>query len=333
MNFQFQYEEAVWLFAAIGFFALLFLLLLRWKKKTIRKIGDPYLVKDLIRNFSPAFFTTKFLMLSLAFTAGVLAFMNPRRPGDADGVARKGIDVVIALDISKSMLAIDIPPSRLARAKELINQLLDAMPDDRVGLVLFAGKAYLQMPLTTDHNAAKMFVSTADPATMLQQGTVISDAMRISAFAFNNRERRFKTVILISDGEDHDLNAKETANQMSEQGVMVNTIGIGSPEGAPIIESVTGEQKKDAAGHVVISRLNEDELKQIAAATNGIYIRLQNTGETVKEMLNHLSQIEKKSFTDFSLMNFKTYYWWFATAMFLLMLAEVFIPERKKVIA
>lgn len=333
MYFQFQYKEAVWLFAAIGFFFLLFLLLNRWKRKTIRKIGDPYLVKDLIRNFSPALFSAKFLLLSLAFAAGVLAFMNPRKPGDTDGVARKGIDVVIALDISKSMLADDIPPNRLSRAKELINQLFDAMPDDRIGLVLFAGKAYLQMPLTTDHAAAKMFVATADPSTMQQQGTVISDAMKISSFAFNNRERRFKTVILISDGEDHDLNAIETANQMSEEGVMINTIGIGSPEGAPIVETTTGEQKKDAMGNIVISRLNEEELKQIAAATNGIYMRLQNTGAAVKEMLNHLSQIEKKAFTDFSLMNFKTYYWWFATAMFLLLLAEVFIPERKKVAA
>src|SRR5688500_3345060 len=333
MDFQFQYKDAVWLFGAIVLIAILFLQLIRWKKKTVKKIGDPSLVKELIRNHSPFLFALKSLLLAAAFAACVLAFMNPRKPGDTNGVARKGIDLVIALDVSKSMLANDIVPNRLTKVKEFIHQLFDSLPDDRIGLVLFAGKAYLQMPLTTDHAAAKMFVTTADPATMQQQGTVISDAMKISAFAFNNRERRFKTVILISDGEDHDLNAIETANQMSEQGVMINSIGIGSPEGAPIIESATGEQKKDATGNIVISKLNEEELKQIASATNGIYIRLQNTDEAVKEMLNHLSQIEKKAFTDFSLMNFKTYYWWFATAMFLLLLAEVFIPERKKVTA
>lgn len=331
MDFQFQYKDAVWLFAAIPFFLLLFLAILQWKKRTIRKLGDRHLVKDLIRNFSPGLFALKFFLLFIAFAAGVVAVMNPRKPGNSAGVTRKGIDIVIALDVSKSMLAIDIPPTRLAMAKEFINQLFNAMPDDRIGLVLFAGKAYLQMPLTTDHTAAEMFVSTADPAMMLQQGTVISDAMKISALAFNSRERRFKTVVLISDGEDHDLNAMETANQMSIEGVMINTIGIGSPEGAPIIDPVNGEQKKDATGNVVISRLNEEELKQIAAATNGTYIRLQNSGETVKKLLDHLSQIDRKAFVDINLMNFKSYYWGLAAAMFLLLLVEFLIPEKRKV--
>ncbi|TAL45563.1 MAG: VWA domain-containing protein [Chitinophagaceae bacterium] len=333
MDFQFQYKEAIWLLTGIPFFALLFLFLLRWKKRTRKKIGDPRLVKELIRNFSPALFTTKFLLLCLAFTAGVLTVMNLRKPGDSDGVTRKGIDVVVAMDVSKSMLANDLSPNRLTKAKEFINTLVDKMPDDRIALVLFAGKAYLQMPLSTDHNAAKMFVSTADPMTMMQQGTVVSDAMKISALAFNNKERRFKTIVLISDGEDHDMNAIETAKEMAEQGIMINTIGIGSPAGAPIIDTATGEQKKDVSGNIVISKLNEDELKQIASATNGSYIHMENTAETIKELLGHLSQIEKKSFADVSLLNFETYYRWFAGIMFLLLLTEFFIPEKKRVIA
>lgn len=331
MDFQYQYKDAVWLFAAIAIFALLFLLLLRWKKKTIRRIGEPFLVKELIRNYSPFLFAVKTGLLSIAFAAGVMALMNPRKPGDTNGVTRRGIDVVIAMDVSKSMLANDIPPNRLARVKSFIHQLLDAMPDDRIGLVLFAGKAYLQMPLTTDREAAKMFVETADPNTMPQQGTVLSDAMKISALAFNNRERRFKTVILISDGEDHDLNALETAKQMTEEGVMVNTIGVGSPGGAPIIDPETGEQKKDASGNLIISKLNEEELKQISSVTNGTYLQLQDPGATITSLLAHLSQIEKKAFTDISLMNFKTYYWGLAAIMFLLLLGELFIPERKKI--
>lgn len=331
MDFQFQYTQAIWLLAALGFFLLLFFLVIRWKKSASRRIGDPTLVKELIKNYSPNLFSVKFFLLCLAFAVGVLALMNPRKPGSSDGVSRKGIDVAIALDISKSMLATDHEPNRLQKAKEFVNKLMDAMPDDRIALVLFAGQAYLQMPLTTDHNAAKMFVSTADPYTMAAQGTVISDAMRVSSLAFNNKDRRFKTVVLISDGEDHDLASLETANEMAIQGIMINTVGIGSTTGAPIVDPTTGEQKKDASGNIVISKLNEVELKQIATVTNGTYLHLQDPDEAVKDMVTHLSQIEKKAFTDITLMNFKSYYWWLAALMFLLLILELFLPERKKI--
>ena len=329
LNFQFQYEDGVWLFLAIAFFILLFSILLIWKKKTIRKIGDPKLVHSLISNFSSKLFTLKFVLLCLAFGAGVLALMNPRKPGEGEGVARKGIDVAIALDVSKSMLANDPEPNRLQRAREFINKLMERMKDDRIALLLFAGRAYLQMPLTTDHNAAKMFVETADPMTMTQQGTVLSEAMKISALAFNNKERRFKTVVLISDGEDHDVAAFETSEEMAAQGIMINTIGIGSVTGSPIIDPSTGEQKKDGSGNVVISKLNEDILKQIAVNTNGTYIHLENTDSDIEMLTNHLSQIDKKAFTDVTLLNFKSYYWWAALFMLLLLALEFFIPERR----
>jgi Ca-activated chloride channel family protein len=329
MNFYLQYKEAVWLLAALAFFLILFWLALRKKKKIIRKIGEPQLVKELIRNYSALLFILKFFLLCLAFAAGVLALMNFRKPGGPGG-ERKGIDVAIAMDVSRSMHATDIIPNRLEKAKEFATQLMNAMPDDRIALVLFAGKAYLQMPLTTDHEAAKMFITTAAPSALPQQGTVISDAMKISAMAFNKADRRFKSVVLISDGEDHDMNAPETAAEMAEQGINITTVGIGSPAGSPIIDPVTGEQKKDLSGNIVISKLNEEELKQIAATTNGSYIQFQQTDEAVKNVLTHLSQIEKKAFTDISLMNFTTYFRWFAFPMFLLLLIEFFISEKKK---
>jgi Ca-activated chloride channel family protein len=230
------------------------------------------------------------------------------------------------------MLATDLAPNRLERAKQLIGKLMNAMPNDRIGLVLFAGKAYLQMPLTTDHGAASMFVSSASPDAVPQQGTVISEAIRRSAHAFNAAERRFKAVLLISDGEDHDPEAINTAKELAEQGMMINTIGVGSPDGSYIPDPLTGENKIDpATGSAVISKLNEDVLKQVAANTNGIYIRLQESDEAVKQLQQQLSQIEAKAFADVSLINFKAYYWWFAGAMLILLLAEYFIPETKKV--
>ena len=330
--FQFQYKDAVWFFAAVGFIVLLFILVLSWKKNTIRKIGDEHLVKELVKGYSQRLFIAKFILICLAFAVGIVAVMNPRKPGEGAGVNRKGIDVAIALDVSKSMLATDLQPNRLQTARNFIYKLMDGMPNDRIALILFAGRAYMQMPLTTDHNAAKMFVQTADPMTMSQPGTALSDAMRVSAYAFNNMERRFKTVVLMSDGEDHDPASLEAAEEMSSQGIMVNTVGIGSPTGAPIVDPTTGTQKLDASGNVVISKLNEEHLKQIATTTNGIYIHLNEPDIALKQLSDHLGQIEKKAFTDLSLVNYRSYYWWFAFAMLLLLFAEFFLPEKKPVL-
>lgn len=295
-------------------------------------MGDRNLVEALINSYSSKLFSLKFGMLTVAFAAGVVMVMDLRKPGGPEGMNRKGIDVVIALDVSKSMLATDLAPNRLERAKQLIGKLMNAMPNDRIGLVLFAGKAYLQMPLTTDHGAAAMFVSAAGPDAVPQQGTVISEAISRSAHAFNAAERRFKAVVLISDGEDHDPEAVNTAKDLAEQGMMVNTIGIGSPDGSYIPDPVTRKNKIDpVTGATIISKLNEDVLKQIATSTNGIYIRLQDTDEAVSQLQQQLAQIEAKAFADVSLINFKAYYWWFAGAMLILLLAEYFIPEIKKV--
>jgi Ca-activated chloride channel homolog len=329
LNYQFQYKDFYWLFCGIIFFLLLFISLLLWKKKTIRKIGDKALVKALIKNYSGKLFTLKFIFLSLAFAAGVMAAMNPRKPGAADNSSKKGIDVVIALDVSKSMLAVDLQPNRLERAKQLINKLIDKMPDDRIALVVFAGKAYMQMPLTTDHGAAKLFVSSASPNAIAQQGTVLKDAMEMSSLAFNEKERRFKSVILISDGEDHDEDGEKTAVEMAERGVMINTVGVGSLEGSPIIDPATNDYKKDLMGQTVISKLNEESLKTIANKTNGIYVRLENSDGAINLLQQQLSQIERKAFTDVSLLNYTNYFMWFTLGMLVLLFTELFIPERR----
>jgi Ca-activated chloride channel family protein len=295
-----------------------------------KRIGDPALVKSLIGTYSHPLFTLKNILLILGFAAGVGAVLNLRRPAADETSSRKGIDVVIALDVSKSMLAADLPPNRLERAKQLITKLMDAMPNDRIGLVVFAGRAYLQMPLTTDYGAAQLYVSSASPESVPLQGTVISEALRQSSNAFNTTERRFKTVVLISDGEDHDPEAVNTAKELSARGMMINTVGIGSPEGSHIPDAITGQNKKDAMGSDVVSKLNEEELKQIAENTNGIYIRLQDSDEAVRQLVQQFSGIESKAYGDVSLMNFQTYYWWFAAAMFILLLVEYFIPETKK---
>ena len=327
---RFENKDMVWLFAGIALMGLLFLAILEWKRRIRKRIGDEKLVKALVSNYSPRLFTSKFILLAIAFALGVIAIMNPRKPGAASATNRKGIDIAIALDVSKSMLAADLAPNRLERAKQFIGKLMNEMPDDRIAIVLFAGKAYLQMPLTTDHGAAQLFISAATPDAVPQQGTVVSDALTMSANVFNPADKRFKTVILISDGEDHDEDAVKTAKNLAEQGVMINTVGIGSPEGSVIVDPATGENKKDEAGNTVISKLNEDELKQVAEATNGLYTRLQGSDEAVIAVKRQLSQIERKAFSDVSQMNFTTYYMWFAGAMLLFLFLENFIPENRK---
>lgn len=330
MDFQFQYQQFIWIAGAIILFILLFILLLGWKKRVKRRMGDPELVKSLTGSFSSGLFTFKFILVVLAFATGVVAVMNLRRPGGEEGGERKGIDVVIALDVSKSMLATDLQPNRLERAKQFIGKLMNAMPNDRIGFVVFAGGAYLQMPLTTDYGAASLYVTSASPDAVAQQGTVISDALKKSNSAFNTTDRRFKTIVLISDGEDHDEEAINTAKELAAHGTMINTVGIGSPQGAYIPDPATGQNKKDDAGNDVVSRLNESILQQIASTTNGVYVHLEDSDEAVKQMKQQFAGIETRAFGDVSLMNFQTYYWWFAAAMFLLLLAEYFIPEKKK---
>ena len=204
------------------------------------------------------------------------------------------------------------------------------MPNDRIALVLFAGKAYMQMPLTVDHGAAAIFVSSASPDAITAQGTDFSEALKMSEKAFDPIERRFKSIVLISDGEDHDLETLKTVEDIAQRGVMVCTVGIGSADGSQIPDSATGGFKRDAMGNIVISKLNEDELRQTAQKTNGVYIHFESSEQAVNELMQQLSQVEKKAFTDVSLLNYKSYYTWFAGLMLLLLLFEFVLPEREQ---
>ena len=231
---RFQYNEYLLLLSVIPLLIVLYFFMLAWKKKTIKKIGDARLVNEMIKDYLPQRFAIKFVLIVVAFATGVLALANLRFPKGTEKVSRNGIDVMIALDVSKSMLAQDIKPTRLDRAKQLLSRLVDKLSNDRVGIVVFAGKAYLQMPLTGDHAAAKMYLNAANTESVPTQGTVISDALKSCYGSFNTKEKKYKAVILISDGEDHDEGAIKTAAQMGQDGVLIYTVGIGSPQGSPL---------------------------------------------------------------------------------------------------
>jgi Ca-activated chloride channel family protein len=307
----------------------LYFQLLHWKKNTIKKIGDHKLVQVLIANYSPINFLLKFMFFALALAAVIVGAANLQQPGAMDNVQRKGVDVVIAIDVSKSMLAEDIKPNRLERARQLVYKLMDQLPNDRVGLVLFAGRAYLQMPLTTDHSAARMYIQQAGPEVVPTQGTVISEALRASNSAFNSKERKFKSIVLITDGEDHDPQAVPLAQQLAEDGVMINTIGIGSAEGAPIMDPATNELKKDENGNTVVSKLNETELQQLASATRGVYVKLNEVDAAVSTITKQLGTIESTSLDDNAFREYKNYFQWFLAIALAFLMIEFFLPERK----
>lgn len=327
--YRFQHIELLVLLGLLPLLLILFLLVLRWKKTRVKKIGDPQLVKQLIKRYSPLKFAVKFLLALLGIAAVILAVCNPQKPGERENVSRKGVDVMIALDVSKSMLAEDMKPSRLQRARQLVSKLMEKMQNDRIGIVLFAGRAYVQMPLTTDHGAAKMYLQNADPDAVPSQGTVIGEALRISNTAFNSKERKFKSIVLISDGEDHDPQALQLTKSLAADGVMVNTIGIGSAEGVPLIDHTTNEIKKDADGNAVITKLNEAELQQLAKETRGIYIHLDDTETAANELKAQLNTIEQRAFSDDAFLHYRSYFQWFLAAGLLLLLVEIFISERK----
>lgn len=328
--FQFQHIEFLLCLIAIPFLLVFYFLLIKWKKNAEKKIGDPHLVKQLIQGFSPRLFAVKFLLIVVCFALCSFAVADLVKPDGSQKINRKGIDVMIALDVSKSMLAEDIKPNRLERAKQVIAKIIDKLQDDKIGIVVFAGRAYLQMPLTSDHSAAKMYLSTASTDIVPTQGTVISQALKMSFAAFNTKEKKYRSIILISDGEDHDEDAIKVTKELTDQGVMVNTIGIGSPQGAPIMDNETHDYKKDENGNTVVTKLNEEELKTIAQTGNGIYQLLAGADETADNIHQKLMSIGQTTLTDSSFTIYKNYFWYFLLAAFIILLIEFFLPEKRK---
>ncbi len=327
---HFQYIEYLFAFAGIPLIILLYLIVIRWKKRASKKIGDAALIKQLTVNYSSNKFILKFILFSTAFALCVVAVAGLVIPDGTQKVNRKGIDIMFALDVSKSMLAQDIKPDRLERAKQVITKIINNSPDDRIGLVVFAGRAYLQMPLTIDHAAAKMYLSSASPDDIPTQGTVISQALKMSGAAFNPKDKTYKAIILLSDGEDHDKDALKIVKQLAGDGIMINTIGIGSAQGAPITDPETNSYKTDENGNMVISKLNEQELSNIATKGNGIYQYYSSTDGVASNIKTKLSGIGETVITDKSFDSYRQFFQYFLAISFMFLIIEFFISENKK---
>lgn len=270
---QFGTPLFLYVLLAIPLQWILFVYIKHRTRKQHLALGGTRVLKRLLPNFSTARLRNEFLAISVITVLIVLALADPRLPDKQELVQRSGTDLVIALDVSRSMLAEDVLPSRLEKARQLISLLLDELPNDRFGLVVFAGKAYVQFPVTSDHQAAKLFLAGISTEIVPVQGTVLAQALHMSNSAFNQAEKKYRSVLLITDGEDHEEDALTAARQLASSGILLNTIGIGSKSGANILDEKTGELRKDEEGNPIVTQLNEPLLQQLALAGGGIYQR------------------------------------------------------------
>lgn len=330
MLFRFANIEMLWLLVLVPIFVVAYVLYARRKRRRLEAFGDPQLVAELMPNASRVRPTVKFSLLMVAFTLLCFAAARPQYGQREQTVKRQGIEAVIALDISNSMMAEDVVPNRLERAKQMLSKMIDRMVDDKVGLVVFAGEAFTQLPITCDYVSAKMFLSNIDPSLIKTQGTAIGDALSTSIRAFGAEQSEAnRAIVLITDGENHEDDAVAVATRAKEAGIKILVVGIGKPEGAPIPIPGTNDFRKDRQGNVVVSRLNEDMCREIAKAGNGIYVRCDNTNTAMRAIEKELdtlatTELETQVFTDYN-EQFQT----FALLALLILIIDFFIFNRK----
>lgn len=311
---------------------LLFILTKLWRKKALQKLGDIHIVSQMMPTSSPTKLTLRFVLFTIAILFLIFGIVNPQIGSKLEEVKREGSDIIICLDVSNSMKAEDYSPNRLEKAKQSIEKLIDKLNNDRIGIIVFAGEAYVQLPITIDYAAAKLFLENIDVDAVQTQGTVISAAIELAENSFGTEEGKNKSIIIISDGESHDDNAVSAARSAAEKGTVIHTIGIGSPEGSPIPVYKNRIQtgfRKDKEGNTVVTKLNEAAMQEIASAGNGVYIRASQ-GEigllALREKINTMQKTtyDSKVYTDYE----DRFQFFIGIALFLLLI-ESMLTERK----
>ena len=328
--FRFANIEMLWWLITIPVFVITYIVYTKRKQRQLTEFGDPELMAQLMPDASKSRPIWKFGMLIVALILLIVAAARPQYGQKEKTVKRQGIEVMVALDISNSMLAEDVAPNRLDRAKQMLSKMIDNMVDDKVGLVVFAGDAFTQLPITCDYVSAKMFLNTISPTLIPTQGTAIGAALQTAITSFGAQESEAgRAIILITDGENHEDDAIAAAKKANELGMQVFVIGIGKPEGAPIPKPGTNDYFKDRAGQVVVSRLNEDMCQQIAAAGNGAYVRCDNTNTAMRALQQELDRIATTELESTVYADYNEQYQSFVLIALLLLAIEFFILSRK----
>ena len=312
--------------------AIVFYVLLKLKNKTLSNIGDEMVVKRLYPFWSQRKEWTKVLLMMLALSLGVLALANPQWGARKQRVTSKSTDVILALDISQSMMAEDISPNRIEVAKRFTSQLIKSLRGERIGLIYFAGSAYMQMPLTNDYAAAELFIKSANTNQAGTQGTAIAEAIELAQKAFATDEPSQKALIIISDGENHDQESIESAQRAMENGTFIYTIGVGTTEGAKVPFENRGriEYKKDRSGQPVLSALNVQMMKDIAEAAGGRFYLMEQSNKLLKRIKSEINKLEKKEVEQRSFTDFESYFQYFLIPAILLLIIEFMLSNARR---
>lgn len=331
-KFEFQHVYLLFGWLIIPLLILLYLLALRWKKNALRKFGDPEVLASIIRDRSKNRPVFKFILLVGAFAFLVAGMANLRTGSKLEKTKHKGVDIVIALDISNSMMATDIKPSRLERAKMAISKLIERFDGDQTGVVVFAGRAQTLVPVTPDYAAAKMMLSSANPDIIQVQGTAIGAAIDLASVSFNSVSKNRKVIIVITDGENHEDDALAAAGNAAKKGIIIHTIGMGSPGGAPIPVAIDGTQiqfLRDAQGNTVVTKLNETMLQQIAAAGKGMYIRATSGDVGLDRIYDEINKMQKTEYVATEFSEYDDLFPYFMMVALMLIVVELIVFERK----
>ena len=329
-----QLEEKIWfwLLLLVPIIIFLFVIVQVWKRHAQNKFAHHQILKRLSPNKSHFKPILKLIILCLAFACLTIAMVNPKVGTKLETVKRQGVDIVFAVDVSKSMLAEDIAPNRIEKSKQLVTQIINNLASDRIGIIAYAGKAVPQLPITTDYAAAKMFLQSMNTDMLSSQGTAINEAIQLARTYFNDEEQTNRVLIIISDGEDHSDLSQDIAETAAEEGIKIFTIGVGSLKGAPIPIKQNGivlNYKKDRSGETVVTKLNEETLRAIAEEANGQYINGLNTTEVVEAIRDILNKMDKKEFEAKEFAEYKDQFQWFLLLGIFFIIIDIFLLERK----
>lgn len=329
--FKFEHNYFFYAFSVLPIFILLVILFFASRANKIKRIGDSALVRELMPYSSNRKLIIKAILFTLAFSSLILALCNLQTGSKLKEVKREGADVIVCLDVSNSMLAQDLSPNRLIRAKYALEKMIDMLEGDRLGLIIFAGEAYVQLPITTDYSAAKMFLSSINTGMVPVQGTNMEAAIKKAEESFANDEGKNRAIILITDGENHDSAAIDAAEEAGKKGIMINTIGIGSENGVPIplIENgVVKGYRKDKEGQTVVTKLNSELLKTIAGKANGVYVQASQADLGLNAVLDKIGELDKAQLESKMYSDYEDQFQWFLGLALILLSVEFLISNR-----
>jgi len=329
--FKFEHTIYFYAFAAVPVMLLLVIWYFASRRRKLKRMGDPELIVQLTPYSSRRKRIIKAILFLVAFSSVILALCNLQTGSKLTEVKREGADIIVCLDVSNSMLAQDLSPNRLTRAKYALEKMIDLLEGDRLGLVIFAGEAYVQLPITTDYNAAKMFLESVGPGMVPVQGTKIADAIKKASESFSTDEGKNRAIILITDGENHESAAIEAAEEAAKKDIMINTIGIGSQKGVPIplVENgVVKGYRKDKDGQTVVTKLNSELLKTIASKANGVFVQASQADIGLNAVLDKIGELDKAQLESKMYTDYEDQFQWFVGLALVLFFVEFLLTER-----